>query len=183
MTSPEPAPRALVLVGPMGAGKTSVGRRVARRLGMTFTDTDKTVVSAHGPIADLFVQHGEPHFRAVERIAVRDALARGGVVALGGGAVLDAETRADLGAHRVVLLTVDPRIVRGRLGDGRRPLIAGDDPVERWTRIAEERRALYEQVADVVFDTSRGPLQGVVDAVVAWAEAHGAAIGTGEDEG
>ncbi|MFT4229321.1 MAG: shikimate kinase, partial [Microbacterium sp.] len=96
------------------------------------------------------------------------ALAGGGVVALGGGAVLDADTRADLGAHRVVLLTVDPRVVRGRIGDGSRPLLAGENPVQRWSRIARERRPLYDEVADVVFDTSRGPLQQVVDAVLAW---------------
>ncbi|MFT4052489.1 MAG: shikimate kinase [Microbacterium sp.] len=176
MTSSEAA-RAIVLVGPMGAGKTSVGRRVARRLGLSFTDTDATVVAAHGPIADLFVNRGEQHFRAVEREAVVAALAHGGVVALGGGAVLDADTRADLAAHRVVLLTVDPARVRGRIGrEGARPLLAGDDPVARWSAIFQARRPLYEEVADVVFDTSIGPLQDIADAVVAWAEPSAAAV-------
>ncbi|MFT4230981.1 MAG: shikimate kinase, partial [Microbacterium sp.] len=91
MTSAEPAPGpAIVLVGPMGAGKTSVGRRVAKRLGLPFTDTDKTVAAEHGPISAIFERHGEEHFRRLERDAVRRALAGGGVVALGGGAVLDA---------------------------------------------------------------------------------------------
>lgn len=160
---------AVVLIGPMGAGKTSVGRRVARVLGVPFVDTDKLVVRDHGPIPDLFAQHGEAHFRALERAAVTEALASGGVVALGGGAVLDPTTRAALTDHRVVLLTVDPRAVAGRIGGGGRPLLAeGEDPVARWTRIYEERRELYESTADVTIDTSTGPLAGVVDRIVAW---------------
>ncbi|MFX5684625.1 shikimate kinase, partial [Acinetobacter baumannii] len=83
----------LVLIGPMGAGKTSVGRRVARALGEPFSDTDKIVVRDHGPIPDLFRAHGEAHCRSRERDAVAEALERGGVVALGGGAVLDPVTR------------------------------------------------------------------------------------------
>lgn len=162
---------ALVLVGPMGAGKTSIGRRVARDLGETFTDTDKVVVREHGPIPALFAQHGEAHFRALERAAVENALAAGGVVALGGGAVLDAETRADLASHRVVLLTVAPQIVASRIGGDDRPLLQGEDPVARWNRIWAERRPVYESVADATFDTSSGPLAGVVAQIVAWARA------------
>lgn len=166
---------AIVLVGPMGAGKTSVGRRVARALGRPFVDTDRIVVRENGPIPALFVAHGEAHFRTLERAAVVEALDTGGVVALGGGAVLDADTRADLRAHRVVLLTVQPHIIASRIGGDDRPLLAGEDPVARWTRIFAERRAVYEEVADVVFDTSSGPLAAVVAAIVAWAEAPPAA--------
>jgi shikimate kinase len=168
MTTPDP--RALVLVGPMGAGKTSVGRRVARTMGMSFTDTDKVVVRDHGPIPELFTRLGEPGFRAIERVAVAESLDRGGVVALGGGAVLDAGTRAALAAHRVVLLTVSPRVVASRIAGADRPLLNGDeDPVARWQRIYAERQHLYEEVADVTFDTSSGPLADVVTAIVAWA--------------
>ncbi|WP_052226433.1 shikimate kinase [Microbacterium mangrovi] len=168
MTTPDP--RALVLVGPMGAGKTSIGRRVARTMGLTFTDTDKVVVRDHGPIPELFTRLGEPGFRALERAAVVESLARGGVVALGGGAVLDAGTRAALADHRVVLLTVSPRVVASRIAGAERPLLNGDeDPVERWQRIFAERKAVYEEVADVTFDTSSGPLADVVTAIVAWA--------------
>ncbi|HWT32947.1 MAG TPA: shikimate kinase [Microbacterium sp.] len=163
-------PRALVLVGPMGAGKTSVGRRVARTMGLRFTDTDKVVVRDHGPIPELFVSLGEPAFRALERAAVRETLAKGGVVALGGGAVLDAATRAELAGHRVVLLTVSPRVVASRIAGTDRPLLSGEeDPVARWQRILAERMPLYEQVADVTFDTSSGPLSDIVTAIVAWA--------------
>lgn len=163
--------RAIVLVGPMGAGKTSVGRRAARALGRPFVDTDKVVVRDHGPIPELFVAHGEAHFRALERDAVREALQTGGVVALGGGAVLDEDTRADLADHHVVLLTVQPHIVSSRIGGGARPLLAGEDPVARWTRIFQERRDLYESIADVVLDTSNGPLADVVARIVQWAQA------------
>lgn len=161
---------AIVLIGPMGAGKTSVGRRVARALGLSFVDTDKIVVRDHGPISELFTSHGEAHFRAVERAAVAEALASGGVVALGGGSVLHADTRADLIDHRTVLLTVAPHIVSSRIGGGARPLLAGEDPVERWTRIFEERRPVYEEVADITFDTSSGPLADVVAQIVAWVQ-------------
>ena len=167
MTSPERD--AIVFVGPMGAGKTSIGKRVARILGIDFTDTDKAVAAAHGAIPSIFERYGEPQFRVWEREAVHRALGSGGVVALGGGAVLDAATRAELSGHRVVLLTVEPRIVVGRLRSGSRPLLEGEeDVIERWKRIADERRPLYDEVADVRFDTSHGPLQGVVDEIVEW---------------
>ncbi len=169
MTSPESG--AIVLIGPMGAGKTSVGRRVARALNVPFTDTDRLLARRHGPIPDLFARLGEPAFRRLEREAVVEALAGGGVVALGGGAVLDADTRADLAAHRVVLLTVAAHIVGARIQGGDRPLLDGDDPVERWEGIYRERRATYEQLADATFDTSSGPLAAVVARIVRWAQA------------
>ena len=149
----------IALIGPMGAGKTSIGRRVARRLGVRFTDTDAVVVREHGPIADLFASAGEPGFRALERDAVAAALEAGGVVSLGGGAVLDPATRADLGRCTVVLLTVSERAVSDRLRGARRPLLA-DDP-GAWQRILTERLPLYEALADVRSDTSHRPMTGV----------------------
>jgi shikimate kinase len=166
MSAPE---RSLVLVGPMGAGKSSVGRRVAKALGLGFFDTDVAIVRAHGPIPDLFRAHGEEHFRALERVAVREGLATHGVVALGGGAVLDAGTRSDLAAHDVVLLTVEPRVVSSRLRNTTRPLLQDGDPIAEWTRISEERAPLYAEVADAVFDTSHGPLSDVAADIAAWA--------------
>lgn len=159
----------VVLIGPMGAGKTSIGRRVAKALGVGFTDTDALVVRDHGPIPEIFAERGETEFRRLERDAVRAALASGGVVSLGGGAVLDPDTRADLRGRRVVLLTVSPSVVAGRLRDGTRPLLEADDALARWQAIYAERRPVYESLAAVVFDTSDGPLQRVVDAVVEWA--------------
>ena len=166
---------ALVLIGPMGAGKSSIGRRVAKHLGVPFYDTDTAVVREHGPIADLFVTQGEARFRQLERQAVQAALASNGVVSLGGGAVLDADTRGDLAHHRVVLLTVTPQVVAGRLRGAARPLLATRplleaDPIARWTEIYRVRKPLYDELADVTFDTSSGPLADVVTAVAAWAQ-------------
>ncbi|GAA3645415.1 shikimate kinase [Microbacterium marinilacus] len=177
MTSPaEARTPAVVLVGPMGAGKSSIGRRLAKALGVRFVDTDARIVRRHGAIADIFANHGEAHFRAIEHEAVSDAIAGGGVVALGGGAVLDPRTRQALAAHRVVLLTVDERVVAGRIRSQKRPLLNTDeDPVAAWARIRDEREPVYRAVADVVFDTSRGPLQDVVTAIADWARADQAA--------
>jgi shikimate kinase len=160
---------AVVFVGPMGAGKTSIGKKVARALRRTFTDTDQMIVAAHGPIPAIFETQGEERFREIEKQAVREALGRGGVVALGGGAVLAPETREALAAHRVVLLTVDARVVRGRLREGTRPLLAGADGDDAWKRIADSRRGFYDEVADITFDTSRGPIQDIVQKIVEWA--------------
>lgn len=161
--------RALVLIGPMGAGKTSIGRRVARALQRPFYDTDIAVVRGHGPIEQIFAEQGEPRFRILEREAVVRGLATGGVVSLGGGAVLDPATRADLAEHRVALLTVEPRVVAGRIRGTARPLLQDEDALARWEHIMTARRPLYEEVADATFDTSHGPLQAVVDAIVRWA--------------
>ncbi|MGW9156054.1 MULTISPECIES: shikimate kinase [unclassified Microbacterium] len=168
MTS-EADPLTLVLVGPMAAGKTSVGRRVARRLGVAFVDTDKRIVAAHGPIPDIFAEHGEPHFRELERAAVAEALSEGGVISLGGGAVTQADTRDLLKDQPVVFLTVSADAVAGRIRGSNRPLLAGEeDPVERWTKIFEERRRWYAEVASATFDTSRRPMQKIADDIVAW---------------
>lgn len=166
MTSP-----AIVLIGPMGAGKTSVGKRVAKRLGLPFTDSDAVIVREHGPIETIFATHGEEHFREVERRAVADALQAGGIVALGGGAVLHPGTQTALAGHRVVLLTVAPHNVAARIRGGARPLLQEGDAVERWHEIYAARRPLYERLAHVSFDTSAGPLQDTVDALAAWIEA------------
>ncbi|SDQ14832.1 shikimate kinase [Microbacterium sp. cf332] len=161
---------AIVLIGPMGAGKSSIGKKLARALGTTFTDSDGLIVRDHGPIEQIFTEHGEARFRALEREAVDQALSRGGVVALGGGAVLDPDTQRRLGAHRVVLLTVSEQTVASRLAGTRRPLLQGEDPVRRWREVSESRRQLYESLAAARFDTSTGRIQDIVDAIAAWAQ-------------
>jgi shikimate kinase len=160
------APR-VVLVGPMGAGKTRVGKRVARMLDAGFIDTDRLVVAEHGPIAEIFAEHGEPYFRGLERDAVIRALGTDGVVSLGGGAVLDAATQADLAEQRVVFLTVSARAVEGRLGEGKRPLIR--DGVNDWQRIFDERREIYERLSDLTIDTSHHPYDQIAQEVAEWA--------------
>ncbi|WP_091233367.1 shikimate kinase [Microbacterium sp. 3J1] len=158
----------LVLVGPMAAGKTSIGRRVARRLGVPFVDTDKRVAAEHGPIPAIFAEHGEARFREWERAAVATALDEDGVISLGGGAVTDADTRALLQRHPVVFLTVTPEAVADRIAGTGRPLLDGEDPLSRWRSIFEERRAWYDEVATTTFDTSRRPMQRIAEDIASW---------------
>jgi shikimate kinase len=119
----------VVLVGPMGAGKTTVGRLLAERWGVPFRDTDDDVERAEGrPISDIFVESGEEHFRALERVAVAKAVAdHDGVLAVGGGAVMASETRELLDGQRVVFLRVGLADAAARVGLGAsRPLLLGN---------------------------------------------------------
>ncbi|MEU6540125.1 shikimate kinase [Streptomyces sp. NPDC047000] len=145
----------VVLVGPMGVGKSTVGHLLAERLGTGFRDTDDDIVAAQGrAISDIFVEDGEAAFRALEKRAVRDALSgHDGVLALGGGAVLDADTRALLAAHRVVYLSMDVEEAVRRTGlNVARPLLAVN-PRKQWRELMEARRHLYEEVATAVVPT------------------------------
>lgn len=161
MPGTEPAPLPIVLIGPMGAGKSHVGRKLAARLGVPFVDTDAVIVERHGAIEELFERHGEPGFRELERRAVAEAIAAPAVVSLGGGAVLHPETRAALADATVVFLTVDARAVAPRLRGGTRPLIA-EGGIRAWTRIFDERRPLYRELADVEVDTTKRTIAQVV---------------------
>jgi shikimate kinase len=139
----------LVLVGPPGAGKTTVGSLVATQLGVAFRDTDADIEATAGKsISDLFVDDGEEHFRALERAAVATALAEhDGVLALGGGAVLAAETRGLLAGHEVVLLDVGLSAAASRVGLSRdRPVLALN-PRAQLRGLLEARRPLYREVA------------------------------------
>ncbi len=139
----------MVLVGPMGSGKSSVGRELARELGLPFVDLDAELVRRHGPIPTLFEQRGEAAFRELETAALAAVLAGPAVVlATGGGAVLAEANRAALGGHTVVWLTITPDTAARRLaGDASRPLLAGDHPEEAWARIARDRTPHYQAVA------------------------------------
>lgn len=148
--------RTVALIGPMGAGKTAIGTRLARRLGYRFVDTDAVIAAEHGTIPHLFATLGEGGFRALERDVVQRELAADAVVALGGGAVLDPSTRDALAACTVVLLTVSEEAVGARLTAGTRPLLT--DGLASWRRIAAEREPIYRSLADVTVDTSRRPM-------------------------
>ena len=157
----------IALIGPMAAGKTSLGRKLATRMGRTFADTDRLVVLEHGPIPEIFAEHGEPVFRRWEAQAVQRALTPGTVVALGGGAVLDEGTRALLREQAtVILVTVDETTAQRRSGGGGRPLVA--DGIEAWRRIAAERDPIYRALAGTSVDTSRTPMARIVDELEAW---------------
>jgi shikimate kinase len=161
----------VVLVGPMGVGKSTVGQLLAERLGVGYRDTDDDIVAEQGrAIADIFVDEGEPAFRAVEKRAVHRALSEHeGVLALGGGAVLDADTRALLAGQRVVYLSMDVEEAARRTGlNAARPLLA-INPRKQWRELMEARRHLYEEVARAVVATdARTPgevAQAVLDAL------------------
>jgi len=145
----------VVLVGPMGVGKSTVGRRLAERLGVSYRDTDDDIVAEQGrAIAEIFVDEGEPAFRAIEKAAVQRALAEHeGVLALGGGSILDADTRALLAGQRVVYLSMDVEEAVKRTGlNAARPLLAVN-PRKQWRELMEARRHLYEEVATAVVAT------------------------------
>ncbi|MGW0206028.1 shikimate kinase [Streptomyces sp. NPDC003233] len=155
----------------MGVGKSTVGRLLAERLGLGYRDTDEDIVAHEGrTIAEIFVDEGEPAFRAIEKRAVHTALAEHeGVLALGGGAVLDADTRALLAGHRVVYLSMDVEEAVKRTGlNVARPLLAVN-PRKQWRELMEARRHLYEEVATAVVATDgRSPeevTQAALDAL------------------
>ncbi|WP_395638895.1 shikimate kinase [Pseudolysinimonas sp.] len=157
----------IVFIGPSGAGKSRLGKRVARILGVPFADTDKLIAAEYGPIADIFREHGEPRFREIERTVVSRGLQGEGVLSLGGGAILDPGTQADLAGHRVVFLTISPEAVAPRIaGDADRPLVANG--VQDWVALNAPRWAIYERLADATFDTSHRPNDQLADEVAAW---------------
>jgi shikimate kinase len=158
----------LVLVGPPGAGKTTVGRVLAERLGVGFRDTDHDIeVVAGKPIPEIFYDDGEERFRELERAAVRKALEEhDGVLCLGGGAVLSAETRALLEGHRVVLLLVGLSDAAKRVGLSRdRPVLALN-PRASLHRLLEERMPLYLEVATQTVETDGKSVEEVVNEVL-----------------
>jgi len=155
----------LVLIGAPGAGKTRLGKRIARLLDVPFIDTDKRIVAEHGAIAEIFARHGEPRFRAIEREQVARALTERAVVALGGGAVLDPSTRSELEWHRVVQLSVSAEAVAARISGDKRPLVNG---VEAWSALVEARRPIYDHLANRTFDTSSLPIERIAVDIVDW---------------
>ena len=148
-----------MLIGMPGTGKTTTGRRLARMLAVPFADSDALVETRTGrTVAELFAEVGEAAFRAHEAAAVQDALSDfAGVLALGGGAVLDAGTRAALADSGVpvVLLRAEIATLAGRVGDGHvRPLLGGDH-VARLSQLSADRDAVYVECATLTADTDR----------------------------
>jgi shikimate kinase len=161
----------IVLVGMMGAGKTSVGRALAARLGTDFVDTDDLVaISAGCSIRELFQRHGEAHFRRVEASVLEEALdaITTGVIGCGGGIVIAGPNRRLLKDARatVVWLRATPISLAGRLdGDTDRPLLDGDALVNL-NALSAERGAWYAEVAGVVVDVDDRSIDQIVDEIV-----------------
>ena len=154
----------------MAVGKTSVGKRVAKVLGIPFIDTDSRIAQAYGSITEFFANRGEAEFRRIEAEIVKREVSEPGarVISLGGGAVLTASTRELLRDYPTVLLMSTERAVLKTANLSRRPLLR-DDP-RAWSRILESRRHLYEKVADVTFRTDQATKDQVTNMVVGWIE-------------
>lgn len=147
--------KSIVLIGPMGAGKTTLGKRLAIELGISFVDTDKTVARHHGAITRIFELKGEQHFRELETKALEKALASNSVVATGGGAVLSERNQLLIKDHHVVFLDTSAEHVLGKINLDKRPLLK-DNP-EKWQEIYDARVGIYRSLADqTVFTGGRG---------------------------
>lgn len=159
---------AVVIIGPPGAGKSTVGRLVAQQIRADFTDTDELVETEQGQaISDIFVEHGEAHFRELEADAVARAVTGSGVVAVGGGAPMTPATATLLESLPVVFLDVTIADAAGRVGfSTARPLLAVN-PRAAWTRMMAQRRPTYERLATWVVDTDGRSAQEVAAEVVA----------------
>jgi shikimate kinase len=162
--------RPVVLVGMMGAGKTAVGRRLAKALSWPFKDADAAIEAAAGTtIANIFAEIGEPAFRAKERQVVARLLnGERMVLALGGGAFMDPQTRALVREQAFsIWLRADLEVlVRRTARPGKRPLLAKGDPRIVLADLLEQRTPIYAQ-ADLIIDSGKGPVGAVVAEVLA----------------
>ena len=157
-----------MLIGAPGSGKTTIGTALADRLGVAFRDTDADVEAAAGkPVSEIFIDDGEPHFRELERAAVRQALEEHpGVLALGGGAVLDPATQELLAGHTVVYLEVGLADAVQRVGlASARPLLVLN-PRSRLRALLEERLPIYERLAVITIATGGREPGNIVEEIV-----------------
>lgn len=163
-----PARPVAVLVGLPGAGKTTIGRKLARRLDVPFRDADQMIEESEGrSIPEIFAADGEPGFREIEERTVGEALdSFGGVLSLGGGAVLSAVTRQRLQGHRVIHLTIGVAEGVRRSRGSSRPLLAGGDVTARYQALLTERSPLYREVAWSTVSTERRSSGKVVTDIV-----------------
>lgn len=166
-----------VLIGPMGVGKSTVGRLLAGALDAAFLDVDDVIVEREGrPIADIFVDDGEPFFRTVERAVTLELLREhGGVLALGGGAPMQEEVATALTGRPVVFLDVGIADAARRIGfDTSRPLLAVN-PRASWITMMNARRATYERLARWRVDTAGRTADEVADEVAGLLRSQGSA--------
>ena len=146
-----------ILIGPPGSGKSSVGKSLAQRMGVEFSDTDTIIEKKwNKSISDIFVESGEPYFREIERAVVLDRLEKGvGVLSLGGGSVLDQQAQSALRNNPtpIVFLDVSLASASPRVGFNRdRPLLVGN-PRAKWQELMNARRPIYEELATFTVPT------------------------------
>jgi shikimate kinase len=169
-----PAPN-LVFVGPMGAGKSSIGRRVADRLGLAFVDTDHLLEARTGATVPLiFELEGEPGFRQREHALIQELCGGSGqAIATGGGAVLDPRNRERLSTRGFVVhlhASVEQQLAR-LARDRQRPLLQAPDRRERLLALARQRQALYESIADLRFEGGQRSVPQAARALLAQIQA------------
>jgi shikimate kinase len=162
--------RSIVLVGMPGSGKSSIARRLAPRLGLPYFDADSEIVKAANgmSISDIFTRHGEAEFRALEaRVVARLIEAGPSVIATGGGAFMNADTRALMQKHAIsIWLKAEiPMLLRRVKRKGNRPLLAGGEPETALRNLLSEREATYEK-ADIAIVSHDGPHSAVVDSIL-----------------
>ncbi|WP_392561000.1 shikimate kinase AroK [Orbus sturtevantii] len=163
--------RNIFLIGPMGAGKSTIGRQIAQQLGMDFFDSDQEIEKRTGAdIAWIFDLEGEDGFRAREEKVINELTEKQGVVlATGGGSVLSKETRNRLSARGIVVYletTIEKQMARTQK-DKRRPLLQGSDtPKTLYLELAEERVPLYEEIADITIKTDEQSAKGVASYII-----------------
>ena len=163
------APR-VILIGPMGSGKTTIGQLIAKRLDIAFRDTDQVVEEETGrTVSDIFLEDGEDAFRLLEKGVVRnELLSDGTVLALGGGAPIsmDAQSALRAIASPVVYLDISLATVAPRIGFNRdRPLLL-HNPRGQWQTLMEARRPIYESIADTVIDVNTKSETEIVDEIL-----------------
>ena len=159
----------IILIGPPGAGKTSVGKALAKKLSLNFLDSDKVVEEKSGKsIPEIFITDGEPAFREMEKAVVMDLIEnQDGVIALGGGSVMDLEvSKRLLPMANVVFLDVSISNAAPRVGFNRdRPLLLGN-PRQQWIALMEKRRSTYEALAKARVSTDNKKPVEVVEEIV-----------------
>ncbi|MFZ5594443.1 MAG: shikimate kinase AroK [Pseudomonadota bacterium] len=165
-------PNNIFLIGPMGAGKTTIGRQLARDLGLAFLDSDHEIEHRTGAgIPLIFEIEGEEGFRRREREAIDDLTRRGGVVlATGGGAVLDPANRAHLAARGCVIYlhaSID-HLLKRTAKDRNRPLLQTADPRARLADIMKVRDPLYREIADLIIETDNSSVRATVRSIEEW---------------
>jgi shikimate kinase len=158
----------IVLIGPTGVGKSSVGQALARQLDLPFLDSDQVINRCHGTITEMFVTLGEPAFRQIESETIASLVSSQSVPAVlsvGGGAILDPATRRLFRDLTVVWLDTELEYVLPRLlAQPNRPLLRGD-VAEKWQRYASARHHLYDDLADVKIDARKGSVENLAETI------------------
>ncbi|MDO4686354.1 MAG: shikimate kinase [Corynebacterium sp.] len=164
----------VVLVGPPGAGKSTIGRRLAHALNTSLVDSDALIEAEYGrPCGEVYADLGEAAFREVEAVKVAEALETSGVVSLGGGAVVTESNRELLAHHAVVWIDVSATEgVRRTAAEGTRPVLEADNPMERYQQLLDQRMPLYREVAGYRARTDGRTPQQVVADVLNYLETH-----------